>query len=324
MNGSATKVNSTVNAIEVNDHANAIEVNGLTKKYGTFTAVDGVSFSVKRGALFAFLGPNGAGKSTTVNCLTTFLSYEGGGVKVLGFDCAVERDKIRSQIGAVFQESVLDGFLTVKENIRARAALYGIDSALFNARYGALRENFSLAEIENKRFCKLSGGQKRRADIARALINSPKILFLDEPTTGLDPQTRLAVWENIRRFQESGDVTVFLTTHYMEEAAKADFAVIIDKGKIIAADTPENLIDKYSGAKLKIKPKDGVDPGIFGSGGREKNGVYEFGVSDCFEALERAKKFKKDVEFFEIVNGNMDDVFISLTGGALRDNGEDG
>ncbi len=296
---------------------NVIEVENLTKRYGAFTAVDDVSFSVRKGELFAFLGPNGAGKSTTINCLTTFLAADGGSVKVLGLDGANERDGIRRLIGAVFQESVIDEFLSVKENIRARGALYGIGKADFNERYAKLRERFSLAEIENKRFSKLSGGQKRRADIARALINSPKILFLDEPTTGLDPQTRLTVWENIKRLREEEDVTVFLTTHYMEEAERADFVVMIDGGKIIAKDTPENLINRYSSSKLRLKPK---DASVFADvKHEEKNGLLIIGVKDCFQAMDFVREHADHIEFFEIVQGNMDDVFIELTGSKLRE-----
>ncbi len=296
---------------------NAIEVKNLTKRYGEFTAVSDVSFRVKEGGFFAFLGPNGAGKSTTINCLTTFLTADGGNVSVLGRDYISERDAIRGLIGAVFQESVLDGFLTVKENIRARAALYGIRKNEFDARYVKLRERFSLAEIENKRFGKLSGGQRRRADIARALINSPKILFLDEPTTGLDPQTRLSVWENIKRLREEENVTVFLTTHYMEEAEKADYVVMIDGGKIIAEDTPENLINRYSSSKLRLKPKNASAFAEIRH--EEKNGLFIINVKDCFAAMEIIEKFKSEIEFFEIVQGNMDDVFIELTGSKLRE-----
>ncbi len=296
---------------------NAIEVKDLTKRYGDFPAVSDVSFCVKEGSLFAFLGPNGAGKSTTINCLTTFLAADGGSVSVLGRDYIKERDEIRGLIGAVFQESVLDGFLTVKENIRARAALYGMQKSEFDARYGKLREKFSLAEIENKRFGKLSGGQKRRADIARALVNSPKILFLDEPTTGLDPQTRLTVWENIKSLREEENVTVFLTTHYMEEAEKADYVVMIDGGKIIAEDTPENLINRYSSSKLRVKPKNA--DAFADIPHEEKNGLYIISVKDCFAAMEIVEKHESEIEFFEIVQGNMDDVFIELTGSRLRD-----
>lgn len=295
---------------------NAIEVKNLTKRYGDFTAVDSVSFSVAEGSMFAFLGPNGAGKSTTINCLTTFLTADGGEAKVLGFDYVMQRDEIRRKIGAVFQESVLDSFLTVKENIRSRAALYGMNKAETDARYEKLKERFSLAEIENKRFGKLSGGQKRRADIARALVNSPKILFLDEPTTGLDPQTRLSVWENIKLLREEENVTVFLTTHYMEEAERADYVVMIDGGRVIAEDTPENLINRYSSSKLRVKPKDSA---VFADmPHEEKNGLFIINVKDCFAAMELAEKHRDRIEFFEIVQGNMDDVFIALTGSKLR------
>ena len=296
---------------------NAIEVKNLTKRYGEFIAVNDVSFSVKEGSLFAFLGPNGAGKSTTINCLTTFLTADGGEIKVLGHDYVSERDAIRHSIGAVFQESVLDAFLSVKENICARAALYGIGKEEFAERYGKLRERFSLAEIENKRFGKLSGGQKRRADIARALINSPKILFLDEPTTGLDPQTRLTVWDNVKKLGDEEGVTVFLTTHYMEEAEKADYVVMIDGGRIIAEDTPENLINRYSCSKLRLKPK---NADVFADLKCEKkNGLLTINVKDCFAALSLAEKYRDEIEFFEIVHGNMDDVFIELTGNKLRE-----
>ena len=212
---------------------NAIEINGLKKSFGDVKAVDDISFKVKEGSLFAFLGENGAGKSTTINIISTLLLKDEGEVFVDGLNIDKDASKIRSKVGIVFQGYVLDKRLSVKDNLKIRASYYGIYGEAWKKRFAELSEVFSLDEIKGREYGKLSGGQRRRVDIARALINRPKILILDEPTTGLDPQTRKTVWEIISNVKRETGMTVFLTTHYMEETAKADTVVIIDSGKIM-------------------------------------------------------------------------------------------
>lgn len=301
-----------------------IKVHGLKKSYGDVQAVKSLSFYVESGKLFAFLGPNGAGKSTTIDMITTFLKPDGGEVTICGRRLGHEDDKIRSQIGAVFQDGVLDPLLTVKENIMIRGSFYGLNG-------DKLRENTEKAmavsgvmEFQNRRYGKLSGGQRRRADIARALVNTPKILFLDEPTTGLDPQTRKSVWETIRKLQIESKMTVFLTTHYMEEAAEADYVVVIDGGEISAKGTPAELKEKYAGDILKITPKrnisttkeyliqDNID---FVEVGTD----IKINIRNTMEALPILNACKDYIEGFEVLNGTMDDAFIAITGKEIRE-----
>lgn len=301
-----------------------IEVKNLKKSYGNVQAVKSLSFYVESGKLFAFLGPNGAGKSTTIDMITTFLKPDGGEVTICGRQLGHEDDKIRSQIGAVFQDGVLDPLLTVKENIMIRGSFYGLSG-------DKLRENTEKAmavsgvtEFQDRRYGKLSGGQRRRADIARALVNTPKILFLDEPTTGLDPQTRKSVWETIRKLQIESKMTVFLTTHYMEEAAEADYVVVIDGGEISAKGTPAELKEKYAGDILKITPKrnistakeyliqDNID---FVEVGTD----IKINIRNTMEALPILNACKDYIEGFEVLNGTMDDAFIAITGKEIRE-----
>jgi multidrug/hemolysin transport system ATP-binding protein len=303
----------------------AIEVQGLVKKYGDVTAVDGISFDVGEGTLFAFLGPNGAGKSSTINAICTTTEITGGRVTVSGYDAASEGAKVRACIGAVFQESVLDNLLTVRENLQMRAALYGLSAGTVRQRIKEVAEAVSITDILDRRYGKLSGGQRRRTDIARGLMHRPKILFLDEPTTGLDPQTRLRVWDTVKALQRSMGMTVFMTTHYMEEAAGADMVAIIDKGRIAAQGTPEELRMKYSSDYLKIQPsspeelKKALDNlGVAFETDRELV-VVKLGSS--IEALALLKKIEQHVFQFEVVRGNMDDVFMVVTGHAIREGG---
>ena len=226
---------------------NILEVRHLCKSFGASRAVDGLSFLVKEGQLFAFLGVNGAGKSTTISILCGQLPRDAGGVTIAGTDLDQDPDAIRRQLGVVFQESALDKPLSVYENLRSRAALYGITGAAFRQKLQELTELLELNDLLKRPLGKLSGGQRRRIDIARALLNDPKILILDEPTTGLDPQTRKLLWNVIARLRKERQLTVFLTTHYMEEAADADYVVILDSGKIAAEGTPLQLKNAYSG-----------------------------------------------------------------------------
>jgi ABC-type multidrug transport system, ATPase component len=222
-------------------NTNMIEVNELHKSYKDVHAVNGISFYVETGKLFAFLGPNGAGKSTTIDMICTFLKPDGGTVTVDGFQLGKKDNDIRRTIGAVFQDGLLDNLLTAEENLRTRGALYGLRGAALNKAVAKALAAVNIEDLAKRQYGKLSGGQRRRCDIARALVNTPKVLFLDEPTTGLDPQTRKAVWDTVITLQKETDMTVFLTTHYMEEAAEADYVIVIDNGKIAAKGTPAEL-----------------------------------------------------------------------------------
>jgi multidrug/hemolysin transport system ATP-binding protein len=299
-----------------------IKVTNLGKKYGNITAVDGISFNVKEGSFFAFLGPNGAGKSTTINILCTVLAPTSGEVIINNYKLGINDDLIRNSIGVVFQGSYQDNLLTVLENIKTRASFYGVVGSTFNERLDYIAEMIGIKDILNRRYGKLSGGQKRRVDIARALINEPKILFLDEPTTGLDPQTRQKVWEVLETIQKRNKTTIFLTTHYMEEAANADMIAIIDNGKVIVNDTPMKLKEKYTSNILKILPKDEeklykyLDNKDYKY--NRKSDFVEVIVKDNMESLQILKAVEENISSFEVLEGNMDSVFVNLTGKDIR------
>lgn len=297
-----------------------IEVKNLSKSYGDIQAVKGIDFYVERGKLFAFLGPNGAGKSTTIDILCTLLSCDSGEITIDGLNLGVDDDKIREIIGVVFQDSVLDKLLTVKENLEIRAKLYGKKDIASAVEYAA--NAAGVTEYINRPYGKLSGGQQRRADIARALVNTPKILFLDEPTTGLDPQTRKNVWETISKLQVELNMTVFLTTHYMEEAADADFVIIIDKGEISAKGTPYELKERFSTDMLKIKA---IDLEKAKQVLDNLSILYQIEgelvlveLNETKEAIPIIKRIEKYIDTFEVVLGTMDDAFISVTGGSYN------
>lgn len=298
---------------------NAIEINGLKKSFGDVKAVDDISFKVKEGSLFAFLGENGAGKSTTINIISTLLLKDEGEVFVDGLNIDKDASKIRSKIGIVFQGYVLDKRLSVKDNLKIRASYYGIYGEAWKKRFAELSEVFELDEIKGREYGKLSGGQRRRVDIARALINRPKILILDEPTTGLDPQTRKTVWEIISNVKNETGMTVFLTTHYMEETAKADTVVIIDSGKIIAEGSPVRLKDKYSSDYIKIYyPKnETVEKSLTGYEYSYVDNFYKVKVASSVEAKEFVLSHGNILNDFEIIKGDMDDVFLNVTGKTL-------
>ncbi len=296
---------------------NIIEVKNLTKKYNDFVAVDKISFNVKKGELFSFLGPNGAGKSTTIRVLTTFYEKDNGDIKICDLVLGKNNDQIRQKIGVVFQESLLDDLLTVRENLMIRGSFYDLENV--NAKIKDLCKVMKLDEFIDKPYGKLSGGQRRRVDISRALLNEPEILFLDEPTTGLDPQTRSIVWDIIRKLQKDKNTTVFLTTHYMEEAAQSDKVAIIDYGKIVAYDTPEKLKLKYSSDLLKIIPKDmNIIKKKLKMDFRIKGDMIVIEIKSSMDALSIIEKYKDYIEAFEVVRGNMDDVFINITGREIK------
>lgn len=301
----------------------AVSVRGLRKNYGNFTAVDGIDFDVEQGHLFAFLGPNGAGKSTTINIMSTLLSKDEGQVLVNGFEVGKQDNDVRKSIGLVFQDNVLDALLTVKENLLVRGGLYGDSTAELHRQLKKVTEVMDIGELLHRPYGKLSGGQRRRAEIARALMNHPEILIMDEPTTGLDPQTRLKVWENITLLQKELKMTVFLTTHYMEEAAGADMVAVIDHGRIIATDTPAQLRAKYTQDVLRLMSDDGaaLTDTLARKGYKPvaEGGFIEVKVHDSMEALRLLNELEGGYIGFEVVRGKMDDMFISLTGRAIRE-----
>lgn len=297
-----------------------LNVQHLRKSYGTLLAVDDVSFEVRRGSLFAFLGPNGAGKSTTINCMTTLLEQDQGTIELNGIS---NDDYFRHKMGVVFQGNVLDDDLTVRENLLYRGALYLPDKKELKERYEQLKTFLKFESFENQRFKTLSGGQKRRAEIARALLSNPEILLLDEPTTGLDPETRQLVWKVIDDLKNSYGLTIFLTTHYMEEAANADHVVIINKGKIVAQGTPARLKDQFSFDRLKVVPKDKEKlVKSFSTLNKSFEKIadqYIIQVDDTNDALNVIDQIRDNIDQFEVISGSMDDVFINVIGGEAHE-----
>lgn len=303
--------------------SNIIEVHDLHKSYGQVKAVKGISFYVEEGSLFAFLGPNGAGKSTTINILSTLLTHDQGKVSINNIALGTNDNEIRNAIGIVFQEGVLDPLLTVKENLVTRGSIYGLKKQVLTERIDEALAITGIADLSDRRYGSLSGGQKRRTDIARALINRPRILFLDEPTTGLDPQTRKNVWDTIKKLQEKENMTVFLTTHYMEEAEDADYVVIIDEGNIAAKGTPTELKDTYSKDSLRIKPKN-VKKLLSYFKAKEidyskRNDLYIVRLEDTVKSIPILFDIQDNIESFQVMNGMMDDAFIEITGKEIRE-----
>ncbi len=299
-----------------------ISVNGLKKYFKEVKAVDDISFSVEKGELFGFLGVNGAGKSTTINMLCTLFSPTAGDISICGYRLGKEDAEIRKRIGVVWQNNCLDERLTVKENLYVRGSLYGLKAQVLRENIDRVCEKLRLADVYTRRYEKLSGGQKRRCEIAAALVNTPEILFLDEPTTGLDPATRQLVWESIDRLREEDGMTVFLTTHYMEEAAKAKHIAIIDGGKMKEFGTPFELKERYAKDKLRLLPKPGEEAEIERLAeteiGVDQGGtVLELKLEDSMAALPILKRVETRISGFELVQGSMDDVFLNVTGKSL-------
>lgn len=301
-----------------------IDVAGLKKSYGSVQAVKGIDFSVDQGMLFSFLGPNGAGKSTTIDILCTLLSPDDGDVIIDGMRLSKDDVKIRESIGVVFQNSVLDPMLTLRENLMMRAGFYGMNKTDRKASVKRAAEATDLHDFIDRPYGKLSGGQRRRADIARALVNTPKILFLDEPTTGLDPQTKSNVWKTISKLRHESGTTVFLTTHYMEEAAESDYITVIDNGLIAARGTPIQLKSQYTSDIMKIVPSDMdslcaflKDKNISHTCESDIITVKLGRTKDAIALLGACEQF---VDSFEVLHGTMDDVFISITGREIREN----
>ena len=294
------------------DHA--IEIKNLKKYYKDVKAVDDISFSVREGEFFAFLGVNGAGKSTTISVICGKASRDGGEVKIAGYDPLISPYEIGKRLGVVFQNSVLDSSLTVYDNLKYRAALYNIQGEAFKKRLEELKELFDLAPILTRSVGKLSGGQRRKCDIARALIHEPDLLILDEPTTGLDPQTRKSVYETIHRLRREKKMTVLLTTHYMEEAADADRVVIIDGGKILADATPLELKEKYTGDFITLYHANEEQLKSLDLLYERVGDGYRIEVKDTASATQLILKHPELFTDYEVVKGKMDDVFLAVTG----------
>lgn len=295
-----------------------IQINHLSKSFGNVKAVQDLSFHVKTGELFAFLGINGAGKSTTINIMCGQLSKDSGSVVINAHDLDKDMDFIKSELGVVFQSSVLDSALSVYDNLQSRAALYGITGREFKKRLDELAEILDFKDLLKRTVGKLSGGQRRRIDIARALFHKPKILILDEPTTGLDPQTRRILWNVISDFRKNENMTVFLTTHYMEEAAEADYVVIIDDGKISAEGTPLELKNIYTGDYITIYGEQEENIKKLGIEYEKIQNGYRLFVPNTGVATDLIIQNPQLFHDYEITKGKMDDVFLAVTGKTLR------
>lgn len=299
-----------------------IQISNLSKSFGKVKAVRDLSFSVDRGELFAFLGVNGAGKSTTINIICGQLSRDSGNITIDNHDLDKDLGVVKSELGVVFQTSVLDPALSVYDNLESRAVLYDIKGAEFKKRLTKLAKILDFKDLLSRPVGKLSGGQRRRIDIARAIIHQPKILILDEPTTGLDPQTRKTLWSVIANLREYDHMTVFLTTHYMEEAAEADHVIIIDSGKIVAEGTPLELKNQYTGDYISIY-------GITEQSIKKLKLAYEkipngfrLSVPDTKAATDLIIKHPDLFVDYEVAKGKMDDVFLAVTGKKLTEGTE--
>ena len=301
---------------------NIISIEHLNKHFGEVKAVQDLSFCVKTGELFAFLGINGAGKSTTINIICGQLSKNSGHVEIDGADLDRDPDRIKRDLGVVFQNSVLDAALSVYDNLESRAALYGILGQDFKKRLSELSALLGFEDLLKRPVGKLSGGQRRRIDIARALLHKPKILILDEPTTGLDPQTRKTIWNIIDRLRSQENLTVFLTTHYMEEAAEADYVVIIDSGKIVAKGTPLQLKNTYTGDFITLYSVSEAAVKTLGVAYEPLRDAYRLAVPDTAAATALIVKHPDVFKDYEITKGKMDDVFLAVTGKALEGGAE--
>lgn len=301
---------------------NIIEIEHLHKSYGKVHAVQDLSFRVKQGEMFAFLGVNGAGKSTTINILCGQLPKDSGAVTICGKNADTDPDAIKRSLGVVFQSSVLDKDLSVRDNLRSRAALYGIRGKQFEARLRELSALLDFGDLLKRPVGKLSGGQRRRIDIARALLHRPEILILDEPTTGLDPQTRSLLWEVVGQLRRQENMTVFLTTHYMEEAADADYVVILDHGRIAAEGTPLQLKNTYTGDFLTLY---GVDEQAVKALGRPYEPIrdaYRVSIPNPAAATQMILQAPELFRDYELTKGKMDDVFLAVTGKKLTGGAE--
>ena len=294
-----------------------IQINHLSKSFNDIKAVQDLSFCVQEGELFAFLGINGAGKSTTINIMCGQLSKDSGDILIDGHNLDYNLNTIKLELGVVFQNSVLDSALSVYDNLESRAALYGIVGKAFRERLSVLSEMLEFEDILKRTVGKLSGGQRRRIDIARALFHRPKILILDEPTTGLDPQTRKNLWDVISDLRKNENMTVFLTTHYMEEASEADYVIILDNGMIAAEGTPLELKNAYTGDYITIYGASEAEVKRLGTEYEPIKDAYRLFVPNTRAATELIMKNPDVFDDYEITKGKMDDVFLAVTGKKL-------
>jgi ABC-2 type transport system ATP-binding protein len=308
----------------------AIEVSDLRKSFGEIEAVRGVSFEVATGEVFGFLGPNGAGKTTTINMLCTLARPTAGSARVAGHDVVRERDDVRRHIGLVFQDPTLDGYLTAEQNLRLHAELYGVDAALVPDRMRQVLEMVGLWERREATVMTFSGGMRRRLEIARGFLHSPRVLFLDEPTIGLDPQTRSSIWSYIAQLQEREEITIFMTTHYMDEAEFCDRIAIMDQGEIVALDTPEALKAQVGADRVRIQTEDD-DAAIavlaerFGLEATMSEGAVTFFVPSGEEFVPRLfAELGVAIGSVSVSRPTLDDVFMSHTGTTIRDAEESG
>ncbi len=298
-----------------------IKVEGLKKYFGDVRAVDDISFEVERGELFGFLGINGAGKSTTINMLCTLYAATAGSVEVCGYQVGKQDEEVRKRIGVVYQGNCLDDKLTVAENLFVRGVLYEKDHRKLRADIRRICGILELEDVYHRRLAKLSGGQKRRCEIARALVNAPEIMFLDEPTTGLDPATRKKVWASLERLRREEKMTIFLTTHYMEEAARASHIAIMDAGHLKEYGTPFSLKEKYAKDQLRLYSR---SPGLeerlaaLQAAYRKKEDYFVVAVPESMAALAVLDSVRELIDGFEMVQGSMDDVFLNVTGKTLE------
>ena len=295
-----------------------LKITNVSKNFGKVKAVNNISFKVKKGEMFAYLGVNGAGKSTTISMICGTLKKDSGSILVCGEDIEKDSNYIKNKIGVVFQNSVLDQTLSVYENLKYRASLYDITGNEFKKRFEELSKMFELNEIKSQKIKTLSGGQRRRVDIARAIIHNPEFLILDEPTTGLDPNTRKKLWNIIRDLREKNGMTVFLTTHYMEEAADADFIIIIEKGKIITEGTPLDLKNKYAKDTITIYNVEEKDVMKLKLPYTKIRDGFKLEVDNTSVATDLIIKNKDVFKDYEIIKGKMDDVFLNATGNELE------
>ena len=305
--------------------APAVSVRGLVKRYGDVEAVSGIDFDVTTGETFGFLGPNGAGKSTTIGVLCTLVKPTGGRATVAGHDVATERDEVRRNIGLVFQDTTLDGYLTAEQNLRLHAELYGVPRAVVPERMRQVLEMVGLWERRSTRVQTFSGGMKRRLEIARGLLHSPRVLFLDEPTVGLDPQTRSSIWRYIRELKAREDITIFLTTHYMDEAEYCDRIAIMDRGRIIVLDTPEALKASVGRDRVQISTDDddaaiGAVRERFGLEATVAEGLVTISVENGEAFVPRLfAELGLPIRSVSVSRPSLDDVFMSYTGTTIRD-----
>jgi ABC-2 type transport system ATP-binding protein len=328
--GSSRRMNQlTPEDLTNGNGAATIAVRGLTKNFGEVRAVRGVDFDVEVGEVFGFLGPNGAGKTTTINMLCTLVRPSDGSATVAGFDVVRERDDVRRHIGLVFQDPTLDGYLTAAQNLRLHAELYGVQSDLVRPRMEQVMRMVGLWERRNSPVATFSGGMRRRLEIARGLMHSPRVLFLDEPTIGLDPQTRRSIWSYIRELKEREEITIFMTTHYMDEAEWCDRIAIMDHGEIVALEAPETLKAQVGTDRVTIHTDDN-EAAIaalaerFAIEARISEGAVTFGVPGGEEFVPRLfAELDVPIRDISVARPTLDDVFMSYTGTSIRDAEED-